>query len=136
MFILFAINYRSKREVLFAMTIKWAFPDITKGKCPLGPKAGWSERMAEYKNATAMQWSVMWYSETSRLQDGRHGRRSLLLSRESIPGPRGLALSNESWTTRWRKRERWRTKRTRFGERVRRVEGKKIRRTRDKKEER
>lgn len=23
------------------------------------------ERMAEYKNATAMQWSVMWYSETS-----------------------------------------------------------------------
>jgi len=35
---------------------------------PIGVQSGMVrgyERMAEYKNATAVQWSVMWYSETS-----------------------------------------------------------------------
>lgn len=55
--------------------------DITR-EMPIGDQNGMVrgyERtyMAGYKYATSMQWSVMWYSETCWLQDGRHGRRSL-----------------------------------------------------------
>jgi len=89
------------------------------------------ERMAEYKNATAVQWSVMWYSETSasckmavmvggascwaenRSQDLADLRSRT--SREQLVGERGK--KNEIRQ-----------------ERVRRVEGKKIRRTLYKKE--
>lgn len=58
---------KDRREIPFAMIIKWAFPDVTR-KMPIGVQGGivrGYERMAEYKNATAVQWSVMWYSETS-----------------------------------------------------------------------
>lgn len=61
------IIYRNVREIPFATAIKWAFPEIAR-KMPTGVQGGMVrgyERMAEYKNATAVQWSVMWYSETS-----------------------------------------------------------------------
>lgn len=59
--------YRNGRDIPFAVIIKWPFPGVAK-KMPIGVQDGMVrgyERMAEYKNATAVQWSVMWYSETS-----------------------------------------------------------------------
>lgn len=95
---------------------------------PIGDQNGMVRRyecMAGYKYATSMQWSVMWYSETCWLQDGRHGRRSLpCWGKNRSQDLMDLRSRTSREQPRWQKRERWRTKRRRFGERTNRMEGK------------